>query len=612
MRSSGNDLENAKMCATVKIDPECSKTLSTLSHTIIVFALSSVSCHVRATKMATFLDPVTRRRVPLNNDIILGILQDGNCSDIDFDEPDEEFIPKTSILDDDLIIKDNDGPSEAPATPSLPPGVPHPKTSVLKRKSIDMYTKANQDSPPASDSNNPLWKVQPIIDAVREGCTKILRTPGSDGLMVDFEIYYGNNPVLTHNLGLGPAVVLRLLQSVPPGSCIFFDRYFTTVPLLEELSKLGYHGTGTIMTNRIPDRQNLCFKDDKRMARGDIEQRVSKDIVLVKWKDTKAVLTASNCTGGTEIELVQRYDKKNKCYIDVDAPKIVTTYNSFMGGVDVLDQSIEYYRSFIKTQKWTLKIILHFVDLAMVNAWFEVAETLLNTPYRDRREASPLHEDPSEPRAGRYRPTTCPSVGKRLDGYEHFPAFDELKAPRTCRYEGCSSRSKIRNSKNKYELTIVSSTIVTQIARSCYGYFRILVYTGCPERVSGICFRAIFGTGRLKGAGRGLWRPPFCAVLVTMEQYSGTYRAFCVRAYYRNGNSIVTAQRLYRAEYRTRHAPSDDSIRKWIRMFENTGATVRIQNSGRPVQFAMKRQLQKLRLRFVKIRLYPYESEAKR
>ena len=67
-----------------------------------------------------------------------------------------------------------------------------------------------------------------------------------------------------------------------------------------------------------------------------------------------------------------------------------------------------------------------------------------------------------------------------------------------------------------------------------------------------------------------------------MEQYSGTHRAFCVRAYYRNSDSIVTAQRLYRAEYRTRHALSDDSIRKWIRMFENTGATVKIQNSGRP------------------------------
>ncbi|CAH2108533.1 unnamed protein product [Euphydryas editha] len=62
-----------------------------------------------------------------------------------------------------------------------------------------------------------------------------------------------------------------------------------------------------------------------------------------------------------------------------------------------------------------------------------------------------------------------------------------------------------------------------------------------------------------------------------MEKYPGTHRTFCVRAYYRNGDSIVASQRLYRAKYRTQHAPSDDSIRKWIRMFENTGATVKIQ-----------------------------------
>lgn len=70
-----------------------------------------------------------------------------------------------------------------------------------------------------------------------------------------------------------------------------------------------------------------------------------------------------------------------------------------------------------------------------------------------------------------------------------------------------------------------------------------------------------------------------------MEQYPGTHRAFCVREYYRNGDSIVASQqsqRLYREEYRTRHAPSDDSIRKWIRMFENTGATIKIQEFERP------------------------------
>ncbi|KAK5648107.1 hypothetical protein RI129_002999 [Pyrocoelia pectoralis] len=58
-----------------------------------------------------------------------------------------------------------------------------------------------------------------------------------------------------------------------------------------------------------------------------------------------------------------------------------------------------------------------------------------------------------------------------------------------------------------------------------------------------------------------------------MEAYPGNHRAFCIRAYYRNGDSIVSAQRLYRAEFNVRNARKDDTIRKWIRMFENTGSS---------------------------------------
>lgn len=362
----------------------------------------------------------------------------------------------------------------------------------------------DSDYPKVSDVGNPLWKVQPVINAVRNGCHKLERTPRrysvdeqmipftgkchmrqlvknkprpvglknfvvttSEGLMLDFEIYFGNNPALLHPLGLGPGVVLRLSQSIPPGSCIFFDRFFTTIPLLEELKNRGYHGTGTIMANRIPNRQQLSFKEDKKMSRGEVDQRISDDIVLVKWKDSKAVLVASNCTGGTGIDIVQRYEKKEKHYVDVDAPKIVTSYNAFMGGVDVLDQSMEYYRTFMKTRKWTLKVILHFIDLAVVNSWrlyrnemlanntpkskiqdllsfrFEMGETLLNTPSRERHESSPEVEPQEQPLV-RYRPANDPSVGKRYDGFDHFPIFDDIKAPRTCRLEKCKSRSKLR------------------------------------------------------------------------------------------------------------------------------------------------------------------------
>ncbi|GBP24187.1 hypothetical protein EVAR_10413_1 [Eumeta japonica] len=93
-------------------------------------------------------------------------------------------------------------------------------------------------------------------------------------------------------------------------------------PLHGTVNELGYHGTGTITVNRIPERQQLNFKDDKSMRRGDIDQRVSGQTAVVKWKDNKAVLIASNSTSGTAIDVLKRYDKNQKCYFDVDAPKI--------------------------------------------------------------------------------------------------------------------------------------------------------------------------------------------------------------------------------------------------------------------------------------------------
>lgn len=45
---------------------------------------------------------------------------------------------------------------------------------------------------------------------------------------------------------------------------------------------------------------------------------------------------------------------------------------------------------------------------------------------------------------------------------------------------------------------------------------------------------------------------------------------------YRNGDPIVTAQRLYRADYRTRNVLSNDSIGKWIQKSRNKAVTVKI------------------------------------
>lgn len=48
-----------------------------------------------------------------------------------------------------------------------------------------------------------------------------------------------------------------------------------------------------------------------------------------------------------------------------------------MGGVDLLDGLISYYRIRLKSKKWYLRIFFHFVDLAMVNAWLRYRQDMV-------------------------------------------------------------------------------------------------------------------------------------------------------------------------------------------------------------------------------------------
>lgn len=68
---------------------------------------------------------------------------------------------------------------------------------------------------------------------------------------------------------------------------------------------------------------------------------------------------------------MKRWDKKISQYIEIPQPELVQKYNKSMGGVDKLDQFISYYRIFIKSRKWILRIIFHFLDFAITASWIE-------------------------------------------------------------------------------------------------------------------------------------------------------------------------------------------------------------------------------------------------
>lgn len=139
--------------------------------------------------------------------------------------------------------------------------------------------------------------------------------------------------------------------------------------MLEKLLSLGIEGTGTIVANRLGGIEVDC-KEDLNLKRGQCSEYVSEDkkLVLVEWQDTKKVLMASTCFGASPTADVKRWSKKDNQFIDVPCPPVVVNYNKCMGGVDVFNQLMEYYRTFFKTRKWTWKVILHFIDFAVVNS----------------------------------------------------------------------------------------------------------------------------------------------------------------------------------------------------------------------------------------------------
>jgi len=63
-----------------------------------------------------------------------------------------------------------------------------------------------------------------------------------------------------------------------------------------------------------------------------------------------------------------------------------------------------------------------------------------------------------------------------------------------------------------------------------------------------------------------------------MEPWTGAQSAFAAKAFYKNGDSFVIAQREFRREFGIHHnraVPSTHAIKTWVGNFEATGSTLK-------------------------------------
>lgn len=164
------------------------------------------------------------------------------------------------------------------------------------------------------------------------------------GYILNFDVYQGKNEALENEFqgfNLGERVVLGLSKKYwGKFRKIYFDNFFTTLPLLERLKVENTLACGTVRLNRKGVPQNL--RPTKTMVRGDFDHRISSmDISFFQWKDSKPVCFASNFHG-TDVTVVTR-KQKDGTSINVSCPVVVADYNKHMGGLDHADRLRSVY-----------------------------------------------------------------------------------------------------------------------------------------------------------------------------------------------------------------------------------------------------------------------------
>ncbi|XP_049764452.1 piggyBac transposable element-derived protein 3-like [Schistocerca cancellata] len=237
------------------------------------------------------------------------------------------------------------------------------------------------------DVNDKLWKVRPLIDAFRNKCISLPRSQhlpvdeqmipftgkckmrtyvpsklnplglknfilaSSDGLVLDFPIYTGKGTIpgsdqKEHGLGAG---ILKLLARTIPNDynhVIYSDRFFTSSKSIQLLPDQNIFQTGTVMANRIKEVASK-FKRDQELQQGQWNEYVREDqeICALKWKDNKSVTFLSSCIGSEPEGTCKRWCNTEKAKVSVKQPAIIKSYNRNMGGIDLCDRYMAYYRS---------------------------------------------------------------------------------------------------------------------------------------------------------------------------------------------------------------------------------------------------------------------------
>ncbi|XP_034090344.1 piggyBac transposable element-derived protein 4 [Gymnodraco acuticeps] len=205
----------------------------------------------------------------------------------------------------------------------------------------------------------------------------------SNGYTIDFSIYTGKSRFISGQ-GLSYDVVSGLMDNsyLGRGYHLFVDNFYTSPKLFTDLFARGFVACGTFRDNRKNVPKSKLNALTSKSPRGSMRWLREKELLFVKWMDTREVSVCSTIHQAFNGDTVTRnvYAKETgKWQKQNMAPRCVVEYNKYMGGVDLSDQLIQYYSVHKRSNRWYRTLLYHFIDIAATNSYILHKEMCLSS-----------------------------------------------------------------------------------------------------------------------------------------------------------------------------------------------------------------------------------------
>lgn len=178
---------------------------------------------------------------------------------------------------------------------------------------------------------------------------------------------------------------------------------------------------------------------------------------MTRWVDNKPVHMLSSFAAREPVDVVKRYDRKEKKIVEIQRPFSIQIYNKFMGGIDMADRMVAHYPHALKNKKFYLRIFFHLLNVSIVNAWIvhnttinkrlslvdfkiSIISTVFDLSKTNRIRGRPSVTPP--PVVIKKRARSGCSAEVRLDGAGHYPDKRNFSSALRCRYKHCSARTR--------------------------------------------------------------------------------------------------------------------------------------------------------------------------